>query len=87
MGPRAMAMVPTDRMDLLAGISLPDAELLDHSYDLHVALLEHNRVAAADAAGIISSPTIWSSGAIQTARAIAATNAADRLKFVLAQAA
>ena len=53
MGPRAMAMVPTDRMDLLAGISLPDAELLDHSYDLHVALLEHNRVAAADAAAQI----------------------------------
>lgn len=45
-GPRAMALVPAERAELLEGIELPDAPLYDLGYQVESALRRHDRDAA-----------------------------------------
>lgn len=42
-GPRAMAMVPKERADLLTGIDLPEADLYDREFALQTHLVAHRR--------------------------------------------
>jgi tetratricopeptide (TPR) repeat protein len=48
-GPRGMALVPTQRRDLLEGLELPDAALYDQLHQLERALALHRRKEAAQA--------------------------------------
>jgi cellulose synthase operon protein C len=42
-GPRGMAMVPAERVELLDGLELPEATLYDHLHRLEVGLHDHDR--------------------------------------------
>ena len=46
MGPRGMAMVPSDQLHLLDGLELPEADVYDRYHALQVALQEHDRAGA-----------------------------------------
>lgn len=45
-GPRGLLIVPADRMELLAGVELPDAPLYDQLHALHRALAANERARA-----------------------------------------